>query len=58
MKKILFVAQNLQIGGVQRALVNMLDFMSPGDDVRLFVFGNGPLAVEKAVLFATATWAF
>lgn len=46
MKKILFVAQNLQIGGVQRALVNMLDFMSPGDDVRLFVFGNGPLHSE------------
>lgn len=46
MKKILFVAQNLQIGGVQRALVNMLDIMPPEDDVRLFVFGDGPLRSE------------
>ena len=46
MKKILFVAQNLQIGGVQRALVNLLDTLSPEDDVCLFVFGDGPLKSE------------
>ena len=46
MKKILFVAQNMQIGGVQRALVNMLDAMPPEDDVHLFVFGDGPLYSE------------
>ena len=46
MKKILFVAQNLQIGGVQRALVNLLDTLSAEDDVYLFVFGDGPLQSE------------
>ena len=46
MKKILFVAQNLQIGGVQRALVNLLDSISPEDEVYLFVFGDGPLQSE------------
>ena len=46
MKKILFVAQNLQIGGVQRALVNLLDTLSPEDDVCLFLFGDGPLKSE------------
>ena len=46
MKKILFVAQNLQIGGVQRALVNLLDTLSAEDDVYLFVFGDGPLRSE------------
>ena len=46
MKKILFVAQNLQIGGVQRALVNVLDTISEEDDVCLFLFGDGPLKSE------------
>ena len=46
MKKILFVAQNLQIGGVQRALVNLLDTISSEDDVCLFLFGDGPLKSE------------
>lgn len=46
MKKILFVAQNLQIGGVQRSLVNLLDTISSEDDVCLFLFGDGPLESE------------
>ena len=46
MKKILFVAQNLQIGGVQKALVNQLKTMPAGDDIYLFVFGDGPLMAE------------
>ena len=46
MKKILFVAQNLQIGGVQKALVNQLKMMSSGDEVSLFTFGDGPLMAE------------
>lgn len=46
MKKILFAAQNLQIGGVQKALVNMLKTIPPEDDVCLFVFGDGPLIAE------------
>ena len=46
MKKILFVAQNLQIGGVQKALVNQLKTMSEKDEVHLFTFGNGPLKSE------------
>lgn len=46
MKKILFVAQNLQIGGVQRALINLLDTISPEEDVCLFLFGDGPLKSE------------
>ena len=46
MKKIVFVAQNLQIGGVQRALVNLLDTISSEDDVCLFLFGDGPLKSE------------
>ena len=46
MKKILFVAQNLQIGGVQRALVNLLDTLPAEHDVCLFTFGDGPLQSE------------
>ena len=46
MKKILFVAQNLQIGGVQKALVNQLKTLSEQDEVHLFTFGNGPLMAE------------
>ena len=46
MKKILFVAQNLQIGGVQKALVNHLKTMSAREDVYLFTFGDGPLIDE------------
>ena len=46
MKKILFVAQNLQIGGVQKALVNQLKTMPAGDNVTLFTFGDGPLMNE------------
>lgn len=46
MKKILFAAQNLQIGGVQKALINHLKTMPVGDDVCLFTFGDGPLIDE------------
>lgn len=46
MKKILFVAQNMQIGGTKKALVNHLKTMPTGDDVSLFVFGDGPLMEE------------
>ena len=46
MKKILFVAQNLQIGGTRKALVNHLKTMPAGDDVSLFTFGDGPLLDE------------
>lgn len=43
MKKTLFVAQNLQIGGVQKALVNHLKTMEVEGEVHLFTFGDGPL---------------
>lgn len=46
MKKILFVAQNMRIGGVRKALVNHLKTMPTGDDVTLFTFGEGPLMDE------------
>ena len=46
MKRTLFVAQNLQIGGVQKALVNHLKAMSAEDGVYLFTFGDGPLMDE------------
>ena len=46
MSKILFVAQNLQIGGVQKALVNHLKTLHEEDDVYLFTFGDGPLTAE------------
>lgn len=46
MKKILFVAQNLQIGGVQKALVNHLKTMSAEDEIHLFTFGDGPFMDE------------
>ena len=46
MKKILFVAQNLQIGGVQKALVNHLKTIPVEEEVHLFTFGDGPLMAE------------
>lgn len=46
MKKVLFVAQNLQIGGVQKALVNHLKTLSATDEAVLFTFGEGPLMKE------------
>lgn len=46
MKKVLFVAQNLQIGGVQKALVNHLKTMPVEGKVHLFIFGDGPLLDE------------
>ena len=46
MKKILFVAQNLHIGGVQKALVNHLKTMSVDDEIHLFTFGDGPFMDE------------
>ena len=46
MKRILFVAQNMQIGGTRKALVNHLKMMPFGDDVSLFTFGGGPLLDE------------
>jgi len=46
MNKILFVAQNLQVGGVQKALINQLKAMTAVDDIYLFTFGDGPLMSE------------
>lgn len=46
MIKILFVAQNLQIGGVQKALVNHLKTLSAEDEIHLFAFGDGPLKAQ------------
>lgn len=39
-KKILFVNNNLDTGGVQRSLVNLLNLISNKYDVTLFVFSN------------------
>lgn len=46
--KLLIVAQNFQMGGIQRALINMLEVLSANKniDIDLFVFGNGPLLKE------------
>lgn len=46
--KLLIVAQNFQMGGIQRALINMLDVLSTNKniDIDLFVFGDGPLLEE------------
>ena len=42
--KILFVAQNLQMGGIQKALVNTLkELAEENDTVELFTFGDGRL---------------
>lgn len=48
MKKILLAAQNLQIGGIQRALINMLNAMNNTHeyDIDLFVFGRGELCPQ------------
>lgn len=48
MKKILLAAQNLQIGGIQRALINMLNAMNNTHeyDIDLFVFGRGELCSQ------------
>ncbi len=45
-KTILFVAQNLYIGGIQTALANLLKVLVEKDeyDIELFSFGKGPLA--------------
>ncbi len=46
--KILFVAQNLYVGGVQKALVNLLNEASKngGYDIRVFTFAGGALEDE------------
>lgn len=48
--KILLVGQNLQIGGVQTALVNLVKTLSLKDDIQLsvFLFGEGDLVDELA----------
>lgn len=51
MKKIIFVAQNLQMGGIQKALTNMLYCLPQYIDIDkfeidLFVFGDGSLVDE------------
>lgn len=45
--KILFVAQNLKMGGIQRALVNTIKMMKethPDADINVFSFADGELA--------------
>ncbi|MED1204717.1 glycosyltransferase [Heyndrickxia acidicola] len=44
----LIVAQNFQVGGIQRSLINMLEILSEESniDIDLFVFGDGPLLKE------------
>lgn len=46
--KILFVAQNLQMGGIQRALVNTIKELNKNNEfeVEVFSFAEGPLAEE------------
>ena len=47
MKKILFVVQNMNIGGVQRAFVNTVNYMAAhGYDIDVFSFAPGPLKEE------------
>ena len=47
-KKILFAAQNLNIGGVQAAFVNLLQKMSKdgGYEITVFTFAGGTLEKE------------
>ena len=40
MKKILFVAQSLKVGGVERALVEQVNYLSNEEDVTLFLFSK------------------
>lgn len=46
--RILFVAQNLEMGGIQKALINTLKELSRNNDfeIDLFIFGDGPLIEE------------
>lgn len=46
--KILFVAQNLEMGGIQKALINTVKELSKNNDMEidLFLFGEGPLMKE------------
>ena len=46
--KILFVGQNLQMGGIQKALVNTLKVLNKEDkyEIDVFLFGDGPLSEE------------
>lgn len=43
--KILFVAQNFQMGGIQKALINMLKEISPYEkyEIDVFTFSGGEL---------------
>ena len=47
-KKVLIVGQNLRLGGVQRALLNFVGYLSQKEeyDVTLFCFGDGLLREE------------
>lgn len=46
--RILFVAQNLEMGGIQKALINTVKELSKDNnfEIDLFVFGSGPLIDE------------
>lgn len=46
--KVLFVAQNLCIGGVQKAFINLLNKVKASDeyDISVFTFAKGPLLSE------------
>lgn len=46
--KILFVAQNLEMGGIQKALINTVKELSKNNDykIEVFTFGRGPLTEE------------
>ncbi len=46
--KLLFVARNMEMGGIQKALVNTLKEISKDGsfDIDLFIFGRGPLIQE------------
>ena len=45
MKKVLFVARNLEMGGIQTSLLNLLKKIAKNDEysINLFVFGRGEL---------------
>ena len=40
-EKILFVAQNMTVGGIQTSLINLLKKIEKSYDIDLFVFGEG-----------------
>ena len=47
MKTILFVVQNLDIGGVQKAFINTANYLSSaGYEISVFAFSDGPLHSE------------